>query len=74
MYFLKVYQGCVFQVAKLRTWVDATIAANGGFGSTCDAQTDQPTGTHNIDCDFNIALNTLSTDVINSCYVRCEKR
>ena len=38
LYFLKVYQGlCIFQVAKLRTWVDATIAANGGFGSTCDA-------------------------------------
>jgi len=29
--------GVYAEVAKLRTWVDATIAFNGGFGSTCDA-------------------------------------
>ena len=29
--------GVYAEVAKLRTWVDATIAAQGGIGATCDA-------------------------------------
>ena len=29
--------GVYAEVAKFRTWVDATVAANGGIGVTCDA-------------------------------------
>jgi len=29
--------GVYAEVAKLRSWVDATIASNGGIGATCDA-------------------------------------
>ena len=31
------WPGVYAEVAKLRSWVDTTIAANGGIGTTCDA-------------------------------------